>query len=113
MRRTNLFPVVAKFGQQSWRQGDQPLFGSLAVSNPQLHPPAVDVGNCQCRRFAQTQSGGVKRQQYGAVFQGADTLQQLSHFFGTQYDRQFLRALAEGNHADSPAAGIRCSEQKT
>jgi len=105
--RPRLFPVLAEFAEQAWRERDQTLLAALALADVDLHATAVDVAHLQVSGFAQSQAGRILSQQDGAMFERGYTCHQPNDFLGSQDGRQLLGPLAKWNLLHGPGPGQR------
>ena len=65
--RTVRDPVLAKRGQQSRSHRDDSRLLAFAAVDSDLHPLAVDVADLQMRRFVQTKSARILKNQKRAM----------------------------------------------
>ena len=84
-------PVGAQNAKQLRRQHDGAVLATLAVLDPDHHPPAVDVADLQADHLGGAQPRRIGRRQRGARLQAWHCLEKPHHLIGTQHHRQLAR----------------------
>ena len=81
------FPIRPQERQQRGREHDVAIFAAFALVHANHHALTINVGDFQMGRFRNAQARGIADGEDGALFQGADGLQEVRHFLLTQHDR--------------------------
>ena len=88
--RPSDLPVFAEHDQESWREHHLAVLAAFALTNPDGHPTAVDVGDTQPDDLGDPQAGGVRGHQDGAMLEAGDPLEELRDLVEAQDDRELL-----------------------
>ena len=67
------------------------ITAAFALLDTKNHPFAIDISDLQMGNLAGTQAGTVGHTQSGLMLQTAGGLDQVGHFFDTQYLRYLAR----------------------